>query len=141
MDADCPKFTDAERLDALVGPDECLQRLQVKSTVGMRNISPGQPVDARVPCEVVALGDLRQELVKTPREVVPDLPDLPVYDVKVVEEPLLGLRDLTLLSNRLDDVPVPSEKHVSVLLDAGEEPASFCAFIADGLGRGQALGV
>jgi hypothetical protein len=49
------------------------------------------------------------------------------------------LRDLALLPNRLDDVPVPSEKHVSVLLDAGEEPASFCALFGDGLGRGQAL--
>jgi len=107
----------------------------------MRNISPGQPIDARVPSEVVALGNLRQELVKAAREVVSDLSDLPVHDVKVVEDPLLGLRDLTLLSNRLDDVPVPSEKHPPVLADTGEKPAPPYAFIGGGLGRGQALGV
>ena len=61
------------------------------------------------------------------------------------------MRDLTLLSHRLDDAAVPGEKHPSVLLDAGEDPASlpvlvqslaaFFAFIGDGLGRGQGLGM
>ncbi len=141
VDGDCPKFTDTERLDALVGPHECLQRLHVESTVCMRHIGPRQPIDARVPSEVVALGDLGEDLVEAPWEVIPDLPDLPVYDVRVVEEPLLGLRDLTLLSNRFDDAPVPSEKDLFVLSDVGEESASLCAFIGGGLGRRQGLGV
>jgi hypothetical protein len=107
----------------------------------MRHISPCQPIDARVSSEVVVFDDLGQDPVEAPREVVADLPDLLVYDVKVVEEPLLGLRDLTLLSSRLDNAPVSSEKDLSVLLDAREESASLRTFIGDGLGRGQALGV
>jgi hypothetical protein len=141
VDRDCPEFTDAEGLDALVCPNESLERLHVEPTVGMGHIGPRQPIDARVSSEVVALGDLRQEPVKAAREVVPDLPDLPVHDVKVVEEPLLGLRNLTLLSNRLDDVPVPCEEHLPVFADTGEESPSFGAFMCGGLGRGQALGV
>ncbi len=59
MDGDCPEFADAERLDPLVGPHERLECLEVESTVGVRHIRPGQPKDARVPAEVVALGYLR----------------------------------------------------------------------------------
>jgi hypothetical protein len=120
VDGDGPEFTDAERLGALVGAHEGLQRVQVKSTVGMRDVGPCQPIDARVPSEVVALGDLWQDLIKASWEVIPNFPDLFVYDVKVVEEPLFGLRDLTFLSNHLDDVPVPSEKHLPILADTGE---------------------
>jgi hypothetical protein len=125
VNGDRPEFTDAERLDALVGPHECLQRLQVESTVGMGYICPRQPVHTRVPTQVVALCDLRQDPVEAAREVVPDLPDLLVHDVEVVEEPLLGLCDLALLSNRLDDVPVPGEQHLAVLANAWEQSASL----------------
>jgi len=120
MDGDGPELTDAEWLGALVGPHEGLQRIQVKSTVGMSDVSPCQPIDARVSSEVVTLGDLWQDLVKASWEVIPDFPDLFVYYVKVVEEPLFGLRDLTFLSNHLDNVPVASEKHFPVLADPGE---------------------
>ncbi len=124
VNGDRPELTDAERLDALVGPHECLQRFQVKATIGMGDIRPRQPVDTRIPAEVVALRDLRQEPVETARQVVPDLPDLLVHHVKVVEEPLLGLRNLALLSNRIDDVPVAGEQYLPVLADAGQQPAS-----------------
>ena len=136
MDRDCPDFTDAERLDALVTPNECLQRLHVESTIGVGHVRPCQPIDARVSSKVVALGDLRQEFVKAAGEVVPDLPDLCVHDVKIVEEPFLGLRDLTLLPNRLNDVPVPGKKYLAVLADTREESASSYAFIGGGVGRG-----
>ncbi len=73
--------------------------------------------------------------------MIPDFPELPVHHVEVVEEPLLGLGNLTLLSHRLDDVPVPGEKHLPILADAVEELASRCASLSGELGSGQALGV
>ena len=138
MDGDCPQFTDTERMDALVGPHERLQGLQVESPVGVRHVRPGQSIHARVSTEVVALGKFWEAVVKAAREVVADLPDLPIHDVEVVEEPLLGLRDLTFLSNHFDDVPVPSEKHLAVLADSGEEQTASCALVGGGLGRSQA---
>jgi hypothetical protein len=73
--------------------------------------------------------------------VVSDLPELLVHDVKVVKEPLLGERDLTLLPDRLDDVVVRGQKCAPVLADPGKKIPSFAGPLGGSLGRGQALGV
>ncbi len=119
VDGDRPELPDGERLDALVGADESLQRLQLEPTVGMGHVGPGQPIDARVSREV-APGDLRQQAVVAPRKVVPDPPDLFLHDVEVVEEPLRCGRDLALRPDRLGDAPVRGQQHMGVLVDPRE---------------------
>ncbi len=135
-----PDLPDGERLDALVGADESLKRLQPEPAVGMGHVGPGQPIDSRVSHEV-ALGDLRQQAVVATREVVADRPELFVHDEEVVEEPLLGRRDLALLPDRLHDVPVGGQKHASVLADPGEEILSSGRLLGTALGGGQAFAV
>jgi hypothetical protein len=61
--------------------------------------------------------------------------------VEIVEQPLLGLRDVPLVSHRLNDVPVPGEQHPPILAHAGQEPAPLGALVGSGLGSGQTLGV
>ena len=140
MDGDRPELPDAERLDALVGADEALQRLQLEPAVGVRHVGPGQPIDARGSREV-ARGDLRQPAVVALREVVSDLPELLVHDVEVVEEPLRGGRDLALLPDRLGDVPVRGQEDPPVLANPGEKIPSFGGLLGGACGRRQALGV
>ena len=140
MDGDRPELPDGQRLDTLVGPDESLQRLQLEAAVGMGDVGPGQPIDARVSREV-ARGDLRQQAVVAPREVVPDPPELFVHDVEVVEDPLRGGRDLVLRQDGRGDVPVPGQKHVCIVANPGEEIPSFGELPGGAMGRGQALGV
>ncbi len=141
MDCHGPELTYPERLGALIRSHKCLQRLEVEPTVGMGHVSPRQPVYPRVSSQMVAVGDLRQELVEAARQVVADFPDLPVDNVEVVEKPLFGLRDLALLPNYLDDVPVSGEKHLTVLPNTGKQAASLFLCPGRGLGRGQALRV
>ncbi len=140
VDGDRPPLADGQRLNALVGADELLQRLQLEPAVAVRDVGPGQPVDPRVSREV-ALGDLGQQAVIALREVVANVPDLFVDDVEVVEQPLRGRRDRLSLPHRLGDVPVSSQENPRVVIDPGEEIQSFRGLLSRALGRGQALGV
>ena len=88
-----------------------------------------------------ALGNLGQELVEAAREVIAYLSNLPVHYVEVVEQPFLGLRDLVLLSNRLDNVPVPGEQYASVLAQSRKECSPFESLVGSRLGGGQTLRV
>ena len=138
VDGHGPELADAERLDALIGPHEARERLELEAAVGMGDIGPRQPIRARGAGEM-ARGDLRQRLVVAAREVVPDLPELLVDDVEVVEEPLLGERDLALRADRLDDVVIPGEENAPVLADPGKEIPPLAGLSLVLLGRGQAL--
>ena len=140
VDGDRPPLADGQRLNALVGADELSQGLQLKPAVGVGDVGPGQPVDAGV-SHKVTLRDLGQQTVIALREVVPDVPDLFVDDVEVVEEPLRGRRDFLLLPHRLGNVPVGGEKDPCVVVDPGEEIHSLRRFLRRPLGRSQALGV
>jgi hypothetical protein len=116
MDGHGPELADAERLDALVGTHEALKRLQLEPAVGVGHIGPGEAIDPGASREV-ARRDLRQPAVVAPREVVSDLPELLVDDVEVVEEPLLGERDLALRPDCLDDAVIGVEKCAPVVAD------------------------
>jgi hypothetical protein len=140
VDGDRPPLPDGERLDALVGADKWLKRAELEPAVGMGNVGPSQPIDARVPSEV-ALRDLGQQTVVASREVVPNVPDLFVHGMEVVEEPLRGGCDLPVLLHRFGNVPVCGQKYPCVLVDPGEEIPSSGELLGSALGRGQALGM
>ena len=120
--------------------DKRLQRGKLEPAVGMGNVGPRQPIDARVPREV-ALGDLGQQAVVAFREVVPNVPDLFVDNMEVVEQPLRSRCDLPLLLDCLGNVPVCSQKDLRVVVDPGEEIPTSGRLLSGALGRGQALGV
>jgi hypothetical protein len=140
VDGDRPPLADGERLDALVGANKWLQRAELEPAVGMGNVCPRQPIDARVSLKV-ALGYLGQQAVVASREMVPNVPDLFVDDMEVVEEPLRGRRDLLLLLHRLGNVPVCGQKGLRIVVDPGEEIPTSGGLLSRALGRGQALGV
>jgi hypothetical protein len=73
--------------------------------------------------------------------VVSDPPELFVHDVEVVEEPLLGECDLTLLSDRPDDVVIRVQKYALVRPDPGKKAPSLRGPLGGSLGCGQTLGV
>ena len=73
--------------------------------------------------------------------MVRDLAKLFVRDVEVVDEPLLGGRDLTFLPDRMEDVSVGGQKYASVLPNPGEKGPSFVGLPGGAMRRGQALGV
>jgi hypothetical protein len=106
----------------------------------MGHVGPGKPVDPRIPLEVT-VGDLGQQAIEAPGEVVPDLPVLLVHDEKIVENPLFSRSYLPLLPNRLDDVPVRGQERPSVLADPPEQIPSLGGFLRGALGLGQAPGV
>jgi hypothetical protein len=135
VDGHRPDLADGERLDALVRTHEALQRLQLEPAVGMGHVGPRQPVDPRIFLEVT-LGDLRQQAVVAPREVIPDLPELFVHDEEVVEQPLLGRGNFALVLDRLDDVAVGGHQHASVLADPGEEEPAPAGLLGGALGSG-----
>ena len=140
MDEHGPELADAERLDALIGTDETAERLHLEPTVGVGHIGPREAIDAGAPCEV-ARRDLRQPAVVTPREVVSDLPQLLVDDVEVVEEPVLGERDLTLRPDRRDDAVICAENYAPVVVDPRKKITSSDRRLRDAIGRRQAPGV
>ncbi len=126
VDGHGPELADAQRLDALVGPHEARERLELEAAVGMGHVGPGQPIDARGSCEV-ARRDLRQRAVVAARQMVSDLAELLVHDVEVVEEPLFGERDLALRPDRRDDVVVPGEEDARRSREPSEGDRAPCA--------------
>jgi hypothetical protein len=62
----------------------------------------------------MTLGDLGEQAIVALGEVITNLAELLVYDVKVVQQPFLGRYDLALASDGLDDIPVCPEQYTSV---------------------------
>jgi hypothetical protein len=140
MDGQRPELADPERLDALVGTDETAECLDIEPAVGVGHISPGGAVDAGESCEV-ARRDLWQPAVVAAREVISNLPELLVDDVEVVEEPLLGERDLALRPDSLNDAVVCGQKDAPVVADSGKKISPSGKLLRDAISRRQALGV
>ena len=86
----------------------------------MRDEGPGQSEDPRIALER-ATGELGQSAVEPAREVVPDLLNLLLRDVEVVDQPLVRRRDGALLAEGLLDVSIRVEQHPAVVLEASVE--------------------
>ncbi|MNT07853.1 hypothetical protein D3C72_1425720 [compost metagenome] len=79
-----PEFADRQRLDALIGGDEAAQDVGIEVAVSVGDKGPGQPEDARIASEW-PVGELGQLAIVAGGQVVPDLADLLLDDVIVVE--------------------------------------------------------
>ncbi len=104
-DRDRPQLADGQRLHRLVGADHAPKALRVEAAVGVGDVRPGKPHDARVALEV-AVGQLRELPVVVRGKVVADLAQLLVDDREVVDQPLGRRRDRPLVLDRLGQGPV-----------------------------------
>ena len=82
----------------------------------MRDERPGEPVDARVALER-SVGQLGELAIEPGRQIVSDLPQLFVHDVKVVDQPFRRRRDGALLPNGAGDDAVCLAQDAPVVLN------------------------
>ena len=85
-DGDRPQFADRQRLDALIGVDEAAEQVGVEAAVGVGDVGPRDAEDAREARKGTA-GELGQLTIISRRQVAPDLENLLLDDVIVVEDP------------------------------------------------------
>jgi hypothetical protein len=83
-DRNRPQLADRQRLDALIGGDKAAQDVGVEVAVSMGDKGPGHPENARIASEW-PVGELGQLAIVAGGQVVPDLADLLLDDVIVVE--------------------------------------------------------
>ncbi len=139
-DGDGPELADRQWLHALVGGHEPGQQLRVESTVGVGDERPGESEHSRISGQR-ALRELGQLPIVAGRQVVPDLADLGLDDVVVVDQPLRGRRDRVPLGDRPRDGAMGLEQRAAVVVQArgqlphGDRPGRHA------LCGGQALGV
>ena len=139
-DGDCPELPDGQRLHRLVGADHSSQAFWVEPAVRVRDVRPREAEDARIPLQRT-VGQLRELAVVVGRQVVPDLADLLVDDVEVVDQPFGGRRDRAFSLDGARQGPVRREQDPAVLRDPRSDRAPLTGRIGNGLGSGQALGV
>ena len=82
-----PQFADGQRLDSLIGDNESTQGFGIDAAVGMGDQSPGKAEDPRI-ARKRPVGQFRQLAIVAGRQIVPDLANLLLDEVVVVEEPL-----------------------------------------------------
>ena len=134
-----PELADGERLDALVGAHESAERGRVQATIRVGDEGPGDPIDPRIAVERAG-GELGQLPIESRRQIVPDLAQLLVHDVEVIDEPFRRRGDRPLLPDGPGHDAVGLAQEASVVLDPPQQLAALRR-AHDGLGRGQALGM
>jgi hypothetical protein len=97
-DADGPQLADGQRLNPLICAAEARQRVEFEAIVGVSDNGPGKAVDPRVSAQV-AVGELRQLLVETERQVATHRMNVFVDDVVIVDQPFGRGRHGTPLAN------------------------------------------
>ncbi len=135
-----PELADRERLHFLVRPHHAPQALRVETAVRVGDIRPGEAQDPRVALEM-ASGQLGELAVVVRGQVVADLAELLVDDRVVVDEPLSGRCDPSLVLDRAGQDAVGLQQDAAVLGDAGPDVASPTGRGGDRLGGGQRPGV
>src|SRR6185437_15407907 len=83
-DSDRPQLADGERLNALIGAHETTQRLGIEAAIGVGNKRPSHPEHARIPLQGPAV-QLGQASIEARRQILPDLADLLLNQVVVIE--------------------------------------------------------
>ena len=139
-DRDGPQLAERQRLDPLVGDHQAPEAVGVEAAVGMGDVGPGQAEDPRIAFEGT-LGELGQLTVVVLRQVVPDLPELLLDDVEVVDQPLGRRRDRPLVPDRLGERAVGGQEYPPVVGDAASNRSPGPGLLGDRLGGRQRLTV
>ena len=86
-----PQFTNAERLDILIGIDKIAEGTGIKMAVGVRHVSPHNTKYARVPGKMT-IRKFGQLAIEASRQIRPGLMDMLFDQMIVVNQPLSGWR-------------------------------------------------
>ena len=116
-DRDRPEFADRQRLHALVGTYEAVERLGLEAAIRVRDEVPGESEHAWVALKR-PFGELGQLAVEPGREIFADLAHDVVDDVEVVDEPLRGGSDRALLTNHAGERSIALEQDAAALPQA-----------------------
>ncbi|MDT4818208.1 hypothetical protein FQZ97_512990 [compost metagenome] len=136
----CPQFTDRQRLDALVGSNEAAQDIGVEVAVRVGDKGPSHPEDSRIAREW-PLRELGKLAIVAGRQVVPDLADLLLHDVIVVEQPFRGRRYLGTAFQLGGVRPIGGQQGGCVLAEAAAQGPHASRRHRHRLRRGEALRV
>ena len=98
--ADSPQFADRERLLLLIGLDECAPGIGIETAVGVCDKCPDQAEHPRQAGKGT-VGELGQLPIITRRKVEPDLTDLALDEMEIVDQPFGGGGDRGLVVERL----------------------------------------
>ncbi len=139
-DRDCPELPDRQRRDPLVRADEAAEHLRIEAAIGVGHERPRDSENARESLQM-SFGELRQLSVEARRQVVVDLANLLLDDVKVVDEPFGGRRDRSFFADRVGDGPVRLEEDAGVFVDPWRDPPTASAAGGDPLRHGKAFRV
>src|SRR6185312_11181974 len=93
-----PELTYRQRLYALIGACETMQHFGVETAVGVGDERPRQPEHARISFEW-PFDQLWQLAIEAWWKVDPDLPNLFLDHVKIVEQPIGGWSDGAVLTD------------------------------------------
>ena len=136
-----PQLADRQRRDFLIRPEEQLEQGRVEAAVGMGHEGPGDPVRARVIGERAA-DELGKDPVVPWGQRLPDLDQLLVDDVEIVDQPFGGGGDRAFLLDFFGEGAIGVEERAGVVLEAIEEPRAFPGRPGvDAVRAGQRLGV
>src|SRR5216117_600913 len=106
----------------------------------MRDERPSDSIDARIAGKR-SLDQLGQLPIEPRRQVVPDLAQLLVHDVKVVDEPFRRRGDRALLTDGVGDHAIRLAEHATVVFDTLQQSPPPARLPQGALGGRQALGV
>ncbi len=95
-DRHCPQLADRHRGDALISDDVFGQQVQVDARIGVPQVVQAQPIHAWVASHVAAR-DPRQLNQVAPGQILLNLAELLLDDVRIVEQPLFGWARVTLV--------------------------------------------
>ena len=115
-----PQLADQERLLALEGQDEALERDGVEAAVGMGHQRPGEPDHARRALER-PLAEPGKLAVEPGRQVGADVVQDVFDDVKVVDQPFRGGCGRALFFDDGGERPVAPEQDPAIVPDAAEQ--------------------
>ena len=139
-DGDRPELADQERLDPLIGGDEAAEHLLVETAVRMGDEGPGQAEDAGIAGQrpVRQLGQLA---IEARGKIAPDLADLVLDDVEIVDQPFGRRRDRIVVAGRRDDGAIGGQQNPAVVAQPRRQRPAGNGPRRDALGGGKAFGM
>ncbi len=135
-DGDGPQLAEGQRLHPLVRGDQTTEAVGVEAAVGVGDVGPRQAEDARIALER-AVRELGELPVVARRQVIPDLAELLLDDVEVVDQPLRRRGDGPFVLDRLGEGAVGREQDPAVVRDPTPDRVPGPRPMRDRLGGGE----
>src|SRR5512144_2505832 len=101
---------------------------------------PDESVDTRIALKR-SVGELRQLAVVTGRQVITDLTELFLHNVKIVHQPFGRRRNRPFRTDRLGERAISRQEDTPILLDPWQQSTCRTSFSSNRLRRGETLGM